>query len=559
MKRTIAMVFCLALILLFSGCKVSREKTSGDYRYYLYDNGQAELQGYSGSETELTLPAELDGHVLTGIDIDYRSEGCFDKLVSVVIPDGYTEVGDSDFEGCKQLASVKLPSTLNRIGYRAFADCISLREIELPQGLASLGRFAFSGSSLETVNLPNSFEWKESGIFDGNPFADCKQLRNMIVADDHPSLRWEDGILTNLDKTRLLLYPASRTDAAYTIPENIKDISAYAFAGASLHTVTLPHDLYELPGAVFQGCVELERITLPSGIISIGSSAFSCCTSLMAVEIPEGVRTIGSYAFSDCTSLETLKLPQSVTEIGTEAFNNCEKLKTLTLPAGLEDIGERCFINSNVVLSVYPGSFGEKYAEEYDVRYRVLAADTAEPTNAPATTPAAKPEKPTAMDLPKASPSTLNTAAAAPSASGEETQDWPVPGLGEKLYVGSGKISQAEQLEVGFILAADEKSIRNLTIIIHNLKLNVEQGEAKLKLNYHHFTQVYEGNIDFGDVISSDKLYDFKCGEAVVEGFRLSGDNASCMFSFVVKYSGDKDFAAMDIPLNTTMIRFARQ
>lgn len=50
-------------------------------------------------------------------------------------------------------------------------------------------------------------------------------------------------------------------------------------------------------------------------------------------------------------------------QIGSRAFARCYKLESLTLPASLEGIGEYAFEGHlNLVLRVYPGTFGEQWA-----------------------------------------------------------------------------------------------------------------------------------------------------------------------------------------------------
>ena len=39
----------------------------GDYSYTVKSDGTAEITGYSGSGTDITVPGELDGHAVTSI------------------------------------------------------------------------------------------------------------------------------------------------------------------------------------------------------------------------------------------------------------------------------------------------------------------------------------------------------------------------------------------------------------------------------------------------------------------------------------------------------------
>ncbi len=51
----------------------------------------------------------------------------------VVIPEGYTKIGDGAFRYCEALVSVVIPNTVTEIGIRAFSGCTSLEKISVPQ------------------------------------------------------------------------------------------------------------------------------------------------------------------------------------------------------------------------------------------------------------------------------------------------------------------------------------------------------------------------------------------------------------------------------------------
>lgn len=59
------------------------------------------------------------------------------------------------------------------------------------------------------------------------------------------------------------------------IPEGVKNIGAYAFAGCSnLRNITLPDSLKEIEDRVFEGCRKLRNIVLPDNLTYTGQEAF---------------------------------------------------------------------------------------------------------------------------------------------------------------------------------------------------------------------------------------------------------------------------------------------
>ncbi|HAS38730.1 MAG TPA: hypothetical protein DCS04_09125, partial [Ruminococcaceae bacterium] len=122
-----------------------QEKTCGDFKYYLDENGCAVISGYTGSEENLlNIPAELDGYTVVKI-----SDGAFDNRAEfpsrpldevsakedgfsfkgVSLPSTVTEIGDCAFAYCESLEKINLSESVETIGYSAFESCKSLSDV----------------------------------------------------------------------------------------------------------------------------------------------------------------------------------------------------------------------------------------------------------------------------------------------------------------------------------------------------------------------------------------------------------------------------------------------
>lgn len=77
------------------------------------------ITGYTGTDTEVILPEEIDGLPVTAI-------------------------GDSAFAG-SAITGIVFPTALESIGASAFDGCTALVEVTLPDGLLSIGDYAFRG------------------------------------------------------------------------------------------------------------------------------------------------------------------------------------------------------------------------------------------------------------------------------------------------------------------------------------------------------------------------------------------------------------------------------
>lgn len=89
-------------------------------------------------------------------------------IVSVIIPDSVTMIGNESFALCTGLTSVTIGNSVTRIGYDAFYRCSVLTSVAVGNGVTSIGFDAFKFcSGLSSITLPDSITSIESGAFSG--------------------------------------------------------------------------------------------------------------------------------------------------------------------------------------------------------------------------------------------------------------------------------------------------------------------------------------------------------------------------------------------------------
>lgn len=247
MQRTLTRTFlallcCAALLLGLTGGAFAAPG-GGDYSYVLNDDGTLTLTGYTGTEHDLYLPAELDGKAVSGV-----GDGCFAGRLepeTVHLPEGITRIGDYAFECCSALRKIYLPASLRYIGQGAFSGCAALYLVDLQEGLEHIGRGAFlCCDDLVQLELPATL--RELGDF---AFSDCASLMSV------------------------------------------------RFAGNEVH---------RLPDRLFHGCSSLARLKLPEEISAIGKRCFSGCEGLSNLYFGTPLTELGSYAFERCSNLSSL-------------------------------------------------------------------------------------------------------------------------------------------------------------------------------------------------------------------------------------------------------------
>ena len=122
------------------------------------------IYGYNGEETEVQIPAEIDGMSVT--EIGEKAFYINSFLIEVNLPDSVAEIGSSTFLSCTSLTKVDLPDGLNKIGMCAFSWCENLREIDFQDcsGLQEIGMLAFSEcGNLGSISVPQGCKVEDQG------------------------------------------------------------------------------------------------------------------------------------------------------------------------------------------------------------------------------------------------------------------------------------------------------------------------------------------------------------------------------------------------------------
>ena len=184
----------------------TKDNSSNQFSEYVITSAGV-LTQYFGNSTSVIIPAKVSGKEVTAI-----GAGCFKgtAVERVTIPGHIKSIGDSAFEGCKNLTSV---SFLNRdvdipIGSSAFKGCTKLNKIALPIS-SSIGASAF-----ESCTALTSVDIKEGTKSLGqNCFALCSSLTKVVIRDTEtviPGVNVFVGCNPNL---RIQCYQGSEVEA----------------------------------------------------------------------------------------------------------------------------------------------------------------------------------------------------------------------------------------------------------------------------------------------------------------------------------------------------------
>ncbi len=226
-----------ALDIYISIESVSKLDTTTD-GYIFYSNGnKVYLIGYTGVDTQLTLPNSYNN--VNYQVYEYAFYSC-NKINSITFSNNITSIGECAFANSTNLQSVTIGTSVTSIGNSAFANCTKLSSVKIGNSVKSIGDSAFyCCTSLTSVTLPNSIESIGNSAFLACPF------------------------------TRI------------TIPNYVTTIGSKAFYNCTeLSSVTIGSSVKSIGNYAFYYCTSLKSITIPSSVNRIGKSVFSGCTNL---------------------------------------------------------------------------------------------------------------------------------------------------------------------------------------------------------------------------------------------------------------------------------------
>lgn len=350
MRRVLAI-----LVMALASISAMAASVNVDGIYYELNNSNKRATVTPKGESGQYTYGVYSGDVVVPSEVTYN-----DKTYTV------TYIGGGAFSECNELASVTLPSTITTIQANAFRGCSSLTSITIPKSVVSIAEVAF---------------------------AECNSLTAFTVEQGNSSFCSVDGVLFDIQKKKLISYPAAKEDASYTIPDGVELVSQFAFSMCNkLTNVIVSSGVRTIDWNAFNGSTSLQSVNIQSGVITMGSNVFKNCTNLTSVTIPpsvtdigygvfdgtalysdennwdngvlyidncvieaksdvlsgtytikEGTRVITDNAFSDCSKLTDISIPSTVKSMGAGVFGNCSSLKSISIPEGVTALGSYIF------------------------------------------------------------------------------------------------------------------------------------------------------------------------------------------------------------------------
>lgn len=324
----------------------------GQYNYEVDAAGKAILTGYLGKDTQVAVPATMDGIVVTGLSGTFRDN---DKITKIKIPAGITAVDETAFAGCYCVEGFEVdPANQSMIsdgdGVLLSKDGSTLLRYpvgkhqstgtyRIPSGVVNIGGYAFEGYNTPSIEIPSNVR-----VIGDYAFANTRNFNGVSV--------WEEGTQTIGSYAFYKCTNLGLLDQG-ALPSTVSTIGVYAFAECSNIRIDISKTcIREISDYLFYNCDNLHDLTLPQTVTTVGAYAFSDCNNLNEVVFDDALVQIKEGAFAKCGNLHTVKIPEGVTAIENDTFNGCQNLNTVVLPNTLTTIGDGAFAGCRNIHSI---------------------------------------------------------------------------------------------------------------------------------------------------------------------------------------------------------------
>ncbi len=180
------------------------------------------------------------------------------SLTTFKIPKGVSSISGNAFKGTTGMETVEFeePSILTSIGNGAFADS-GIRHIRLPESVTLIDQLAFDHcTNLTKITIPKNVKEIKAGAFNF-----CEGLLEFVVDEANEKFSTVDGMLSDKNKKKLVVFPAGKADSKYTLVPYFEEVAEYAFYGSS----------------------KVSNITFPKTINTINIRALALCKNLRSL------------------------------------------------------------------------------------------------------------------------------------------------------------------------------------------------------------------------------------------------------------------------------------
>ena len=311
----------------------------------LYEGEPKDIQGnvFAGSPKPLFVPCSGENAVP-----EYPEE--------FTVTDGVLEAVDAD---AVEDGRLTLPYGIRKTAPELLKDRSEITELILPPGLEELTGYAFSGTAIREIRLPESLV-----RLDGQVFENCTELETVVLPESMTALRGE--LFRNCPKLRYIFYGGDKLTCDDTCFDEGKTPELlYRRPRSERHDwlgKTFSDALFDVRDGVllrYKGDESITEVDIPEGVQCIAVACFKDMTHITAVSFPDTLRELVGWEFVN-TGLKEVYIPDNLHDLDGHCFEGCKNLKTVYLPRNMSRFGTEgscyCFRSCEQLEKVYYAS-----------------------------------------------------------------------------------------------------------------------------------------------------------------------------------------------------------
>ncbi len=236
----------------------------------------------------------------------------------------------------------------------AFAGCESIDDVTLPDSVEYIGAYAFTNSSVSSVNIPAGFDIRNAQftsatggggyVIEAMTFWGCEDLVSVNIQAKKiysigPFAFWNCSSLEEIDLSKVSRIYAGAFARAFAKGyeadlSGILSLDWAAFANAGLSAVDFSgSEIDALPPHCFLYCDDLGSISWGPKLIRLREEVFMGCGSLTGDVLGQedcALEYIGVRSFA-ATGMTEVTIPETVRSVSPGAFGHNPQLLTLNL------------------------------------------------------------------------------------------------------------------------------------------------------------------------------------------------------------------------------------
>ncbi len=260
------------------------------------------------------------------------------NLTEVSLPATLTTIDTYAFYKCTSLTTVTIPAKVSSIAGSAFAECSSLMSIQVDASnptYESVDGILFTEDGATLLSYPGG----RSGAYQ-IPYGVTTLGENAFYRAAGLTDVSFPASLTTIGA--YAFYGSGLVDVS--VPDTVTTMEEEVFGFCeSLTRVKLPKNITSIPEYMFFSCENLESVQMPAAITAVSGYAFWGCAKLASIDLTDTPTSIGERAFYGCDNLAKIVIPESVTYLGNSALASCDNMNTIIFEGDAPKLGNYCF------------------------------------------------------------------------------------------------------------------------------------------------------------------------------------------------------------------------